>query len=125
GDVFLVSGGSDARVFRSADRGKTWTPAGTPITKGTPGSGIFSIAFRNDLHGTIVGGNYEKPAEFANSLAFTRDGGKTWYEGEGLTGYRSANTYVDDKTLIAVGTNGTDISSDRGGSWKKLGDENL
>lgn len=125
GEVFLVSGGADARVFKSADRGKSWTPAATPIVKGTPGSGIFSIAFRNKLHGTIVGGNYEKPDDSKNNLAFTRDGGKTWYEGEGLTGYRSSVTYIDDKAIIAVGTNGTDISTDRGATWKKIGSEDL
>lgn len=125
GEVFLVSGGADARVFKSADRGKSWTPAATPIVKGTPGSGIFSIAFRNKLHGTIVGGNYEKPDDSKNNLASTRDGGKTWYEGEGLTGYRSSVTYIDDKAIIAVGTNGTDISTDRGATWKKIGSEDL
>jgi len=125
GHVFLISGGTDARVFRSTDKGKSWTAATTPIVKGTAGSGIFSIAFRNDLHGTIVGGNYEKPNETGNTVSFSRDGGMTWYEGEGLTGYRSAVAYIDDRTTIAVGTNGTDISYDRGGTWKKIGDENL
>lgn len=125
GDVFLVSGGTDARVFKSADRGNSWTAATTPIVKGTPGSGIFSIAFQNELHGTIVGGNYEKPGEAANAVAFSRDGGKTWYEGDGVSGYRSGVTYIDDRTIIAVGSNGSDISYDRGGKWKKIGDENL
>lgn len=124
-DVFLATGGSDARVFRSNDRGLSWFVADTPITKGTPGSGIFSVAFRNALHGTAVGGNYEKPGDAANNLAFTRDGGKTWYAGEGLSGYRSAVAYIDSTTIIAVGTNGTDISRDRGAKWKKIGDENL
>jgi photosystem II stability/assembly factor-like uncharacterized protein len=123
--AFLVSGGTDARVFRSNDRGISWSVSETPITKGTPGSGIFSIAFRNELHGAIVGGDYEKPGEAANNLAFTRDGGKSWYEGKGLSGYRSAVIYVDDRTLLAVGTNGTDISSDGGIYWKKIGSEDL
>lgn len=125
GDLFLVSGGNDARVFKSTDRGTSWTAATTPIIKGTAGSGIFSIAFRNSLHGTIVGGNYEKPGEASNAVAFTRDGGKTWYAGEGVSGYCSGVTYIDDHTTIAVGTNGSDISSDRGGKWTKIGDENL
>jgi photosystem II stability/assembly factor-like uncharacterized protein len=125
GDVFLVSGGTDARVFKSSDRGQSWTSAATPVVKGTAGSGIFSIAFRNELHGTIVGGNYEKPNDTANAVAFSRDGGKTWYEGEGLSGYRSAVAYIDDRTTIAVGTNGTDISYDRGGTWKRIGSEDL
>lgn len=123
--AFLVSGGNDARVFRSGDRGLTWTVAQTPIVKGTPGSGIFSIAFRNNLHGTIVGGNYEKPDENNGTLAFTRDGGKSWYAGSGLSGYRSAVAYIDSKTIIAVGTNGTNISNDRGATWEKIGNENL
>ncbi len=124
-NVFLVSGGSDARVFRSSDRGHTWSVAETPMIKGTAGSGIFSIAFRNELHGTIVGGNYENPEENKGNLAFTRDGGRSWYEDEGLGGYRSAVAYIDDRTLIAVGSNGSDISYDRGGNWKKIGSENL
>jgi photosystem II stability/assembly factor-like uncharacterized protein len=123
--VYLVTGGSDARVFRSDDRGWSWSVADTPITKGTSGSGIFSIAFRNASHGTIVGGNYEKPNDATGNLAFTRDGGKTWYVGDGLRGYRSAVVYVDDKTLMAVGTSGADISFDRGGNWKPAGDQNF
>ena len=123
--AFLVTGGEGAHVFRSDDRGITWSIAETPIINGTPGSGIFSIAFRNDLHGTIVGGNYEKPNEKEHTIAFTRDGGKSWYAGEGLSGYRSSVAYIDDKTVIAVGTNGTDISTDRGATWKKISDENL
>ncbi len=124
-NAFIVSGGNDARVFRSDDFGQTWSVFDAPIAKGTSGSGIFSIAFRNELHGTIVGGNYEKPDEEKNNLAFTRNGGKTWYGGEGLSGYRSGVAYIDDNTLIAVGTNGTDISYDRGTVWKRIGNENL
>lgn len=125
GDAYLVTGGTDARVFRSSDRGITWIVADTPIVRGSAGSGIFSIALWNEMNGTIVGGNYEKPNDKASSLAFTRDGGKSWYPGEGLSGYRSGVAYIDDRTIVAVGPNGTDISSDRGASWRKLGNEDL
>ena len=124
-NAFLVSGGSDARVFRLTDRGVTWTVAETPITKGTPGSGIFSIAMFDDSNGVIVGGNYEKPDEAKDNLAFTTDSGTTWKLGTGLSGYRSAVAYIDNKTIIAVGTNGTDISKDGGRTWNKIGSENL
>ena len=123
--VFLVSGGSDARVFRSDDRGLGWTTVNTPITKGTSGSGIFSIAMYDDMNGVIVGGNYEKPNEAKDNLAFTVDGGKTWTRGNGLSGYRSAVTYIDYRTIIAVGTNGTDLTLDGGKTWTKMGDEGL
>jgi photosystem II stability/assembly factor-like uncharacterized protein len=124
-NVYLVSGGSDARVFRSHNRGLTWFVADTPIVKGTSGSGIFSIAMHDAKNGVIVGGNYEKPEEAQANIAFTKDGGQTWTAGKGLSGYRSAVAYIDSRILIAVGTNGTDISRDRGATWKKIGSENL
>jgi photosystem II stability/assembly factor-like uncharacterized protein len=123
-NIFLVSGGADARVFRSDNRGLTWLVADTPIVKGAPGSGIFSIAMYDKKRGVIVGGNYEKPDEAGNNLALTTDGGRTWTLGTGLSGYRSAVAYIDRNTLIAVGTNGSDISTDGGKSWKNLDREN-
>jgi photosystem II stability/assembly factor-like uncharacterized protein len=122
--VFLVSGGNDARVFRSNNRGLSWFVADTPIVKGTAGSGIFSIAMIDAKRGAIVGGNYEKPNEITNNLAFTNDGGKTWRLGKGLNGYRSAVTYIDKKTLLAVGSSGSDMSKDGGKSWTNLDKEN-
>jgi photosystem II stability/assembly factor-like uncharacterized protein len=119
-DAYLVSGGSAARVFRTTDRGSSWTVADTPIVKGTNGSGIFSIAMPDAKNGVIVGGNYEKPAETAGNLAFTSDGGKTWVARSGLSGYRSGVAYIDKRTIIAVGSSGSDISTDGGKTWKNL-----
>jgi photosystem II stability/assembly factor-like uncharacterized protein len=123
--IYLVSGGNDARVFRSNNRMFTWKVANTPLIKGTPGSGIFSIAMLDAKNGVIVGGNYEKPAEAKDNLAFTSDGGETWTIGSGLSGYRSAVAYISRRTIIAVGTNGTDLSADGGKAWKKIGNEEL
>ena len=116
--VFLVSGGNDARVFRSTNRGLSWTVFSTPLTKGTPGSGVFSMAMYNKKRGAIVGGNYEKPDEITNNGAYTPDGGKLWVPMSGLTGYRSGVAFIDKYTVIAVGTNGTDISINGGGTWE-------
>lgn len=118
--TFIVSGGKDAHVFRSADKGKTWKAAPAPIASGTSGSGIFSIAMWDANRGVIVGGNYEQPAESKNSLGFTSDGGATWTAGKGLSGYRSGVAFIDAKTIIAVGTNGSDISNDGGATWKNI-----
>ncbi len=123
-DVYLVSGGNDARVFRSNNRGLSWFVADTPIVKGTAGSGIFSIAMQDKMRGAIVGGNYEKPNEINNNLASTNDGGKSWIAGKGLNGYRSGVAFVDKKTIIAVGSSGSDISFDGGKTWKNLDKEN-
>ncbi len=119
-NAFIVSGGKDSHVFRSTDRGKTWTSAKSPIISGPSGAGIFSIAMWDAKNGVIVGGNYEKPADAGGTLGFTTDGGATWTAGKGLTGYRSGVAFVDAKTIVAVGTNGSDMSKDVGKTWAKL-----
>jgi photosystem II stability/assembly factor-like uncharacterized protein len=66
-----------ARVLYSHDGGRTWKVANTPIPAG-PSAGIFSIAFRDELHGVIVGGDYKKERDAVDNVAVTSDGGATW-----------------------------------------------
>jgi len=77
-NVWFATGGKAARVFRSANAGKTWTVAQTPILHGQDSTGIFSIAFRDATHGVIAGGDYKRPNDDGPNLAFTEDGGKSW-----------------------------------------------
>jgi photosystem II stability/assembly factor-like uncharacterized protein len=77
-NVWFVTGGSAARVFRSTDSGKTWSVSDTSIMHGPASAGIFSIAFRDARHGVIAGGDYKEPAKGGANLAKTNDGGKTW-----------------------------------------------
>jgi photosystem II stability/assembly factor-like uncharacterized protein len=119
-EAFIVSGGDAARVFHSTDRGVNWAVTNSPIVYGTSGSGIFSIAMFDAKNGVIVGGNYEKPAETKSNLAFTTDGGATWTASKGLSGYRSGVAYVDKKTIVAVGTGGSDMTVDGGKTWTNL-----
>lgn len=78
GNIWFATGGKVARVFHSPDRGKTWEVFNTPILHGPESAGIFSIAFRDALHGVIAGGDYKHPDDDGPNLAFTEDGGKTW-----------------------------------------------
>jgi photosystem II stability/assembly factor-like uncharacterized protein len=77
-NVWFATGGKAARVFRSTNAGKTWTVAETPITHGQDSTGIFSIAFRDAMHGVIAGGDYKHPDQDGPNLAFSNDGGVTW-----------------------------------------------
>jgi photosystem II stability/assembly factor-like uncharacterized protein len=123
-NVFMVSGGKSARVFRSNSIGNSWLVSETPIISGADSQGIFSIAMYDAKNGVIVGGDYAKPNEVVANLAFTTDGGKTWIESKGFAGYRSGVTYIDKKTIIAVGSGGSDITKDGGKTWKNIDDEN-
>jgi len=77
-NVWFATGGKAARVIHSPDRGKTWQVFDTPILHGPDSAGIFSVAFRDALHGVIAGGDYKHPDDDGPNLAFTEDGGKTW-----------------------------------------------
>ena len=121
-EVWFGTGGpSGARVFHSNDGGLHWDVAGTPLRHDGPGAGIFSLAFPDTAHGVAVGGDYGKPADAAGNVALTSDGGRAWVEPPAAhpNGYRSAVAFLPRrKVWIAVGTSGSDISSDGGRSWK-------
>jgi photosystem II stability/assembly factor-like uncharacterized protein len=112
---------SKARVLRSTDGGRSWKVSDTPLASG-PSSGIFSIAFRDALHGVIVGGDYKKESEAVDNVAFTSDGGVTWTlaREHGLSGFRSAVAYVGP-IWYALGPSGADMSADDGHTWHDAG----
>jgi photosystem II stability/assembly factor-like uncharacterized protein len=120
---FGTGGPGGARVKHSRDGGETWTAATTPIRNDGESAGIFSLAFADEKHGVAVGGDYAKPAESARNIVVTSDGGRTWTAPAGAPpgGYRSAVAFLADARLwVAVGTSGSDVSRDGGGSWTKF-----
>ena len=125
-DVWFGTGAPSARVFHSADRGKNWTVAETPIVHGAATQGVFSLAFWTAKDGIAVGGDYKEPGKGEKTAAFTHDGGKTWtLAAKPPQGYRSAVAVGAAHTLVAVGTNGADISRDSGASWSPVFKEDL
>jgi photosystem II stability/assembly factor-like uncharacterized protein len=109
-----------ARVLRTTDGGRTWKVFETPIKSGQA-AGIFSIAFRDERHGVVVGGDYQKETEAVDNLAMTSDGGATWKLVKGLSGFRSVVAYVPGtQTLVAIGPAGGDYSADDGRTWTPL-----
>jgi photosystem II stability/assembly factor-like uncharacterized protein len=124
-EVWFVTGGSGAaRVFHSKDRGVSWTVAAPPMRNDSASAGIFSIAFRDPLHGIVAGGDYAKDKEGRGNLAITNNGGSTWTAPAAApAGFRSAVAYLPDvKTWIVTGTSGSDASTDDGQSWKPFDD---
>ena len=122
--VFLITGGTDARVLYSGDRGRSWSSSKAPLISGEAATGIFGIAMKGK-NGVIVGGDYTKPDHNDSNIAYSTDGGMTWQTRRKANsfGYRSGAAFVDDKTIVIAGTSGSDISFDAGDSWQNIDKE--
>ncbi|MFL5311912.1 MAG: WD40/YVTN/BNR-like repeat-containing protein [Myxococcales bacterium] len=117
--LWFGTGGAVARVFRSADRGRTWTATDALAPSGAPSRGVFSLAFVSDRQGALVGGDYQGP-DAPGALAITQDGGTTWTAGPAPPGYRSSVVFLDPERLVTTGTSGTD-SARAGDDWRPVG----
>ena len=123
--IWVVTGGTKARILKSADKGKTWKIFDTPIIQGNGPQGIYSVDFYNENIGIIMGGDFSKPNENKANKAITNDGGKTWTlvaDGD-VPNYKSAVKYIPGtkgKEVIAVGKTGVSFSNDGGKTWKDI-----
>lgn len=123
--IFFGSGGSESNLWQSADRGKTWTKFVSPLTQGEASQGIFALCVLENSTLLALGGDYLKPdGRSGTASIFSLEKG-VWSDlGDLLGGYRSGGTYSEQNDwVIAVGTNGSDISLDQGKNWTKLSEE--
>lgn len=122
GKAWIASGGKAARVFYSADSGKSWEVSNTPMIRGHASSGIFSVSFKDDNNGVIVGGVYDQPELNTNIASYTIDGGQTWIPAETMPKeFRSCVQPLKSGTnsfYFAIGKTGCDISTDGGINWR-------
>ncbi|MEV6570813.1 oxidoreductase [Streptomyces sp. NPDC051577] len=123
-DVWLATGGSTvARVLHSADRGRTWRVAESPVPAGDPARGVFALAFRDRTTGLAVGGDYRTGEASPRAAAVSADGGRTWRpSATPPPAYRSGvawHPYLRTAAL-AVGPTGTDVTLDGGRTWRAL-----
>ncbi|GAA2272787.1 oxidoreductase [Nonomuraea roseoviolacea subsp. roseoviolacea] len=121
-DAWLASGGAErSRVFHSADRGRTWTVADTPIPAGDPARGVFALAFRDRRQGLAVGGDYRPGQPSPAAAAVSGDGGATWRPAATPPpAYRSGVTWLPHLPFaaIAVGPSGSDVTLTGGRTWR-------
>lgn len=142
--AWIATGGSEkARVLATTDRGRTWAAYETPIVQGTAISGGFTVDFRDDRHGMLGGGDLAAPTALSDSVARSRDGGKTWtlttrapIPGAvfGLSYVRERGDDDDgeaedddedgegdfERTVVATGPGGTAWTPDEGRTWFSL-----
>jgi hypothetical protein len=120
----------------SSDLKREWTRTSIPMAKGSDSTGAFSVAERvqfpannpvprfEDLRlaEIVVGGDYSKPNDSDGTASFKGTDGKTWFPAQTPPhGYRSSVAYdTAAKMWIAVGPNGTDVSTDDGKNWRAV-----
>ncbi|RXF70171.1 oxidoreductase [Arcticibacter tournemirensis] len=121
GRTWIITGGSQSRVFYSADKGGHWEVSVCPVIQGGESRGPFSVAFYAHKHGIVVGGDYKIDTLRNKNLVLTQDGGRTWKEPLIRPwGFRSCVVYMNARLLIATGTSGTDLSQDGGFTWTNI-----
>jgi photosystem II stability/assembly factor-like uncharacterized protein len=130
--MFGTGGPKGARLFVSHApcTGKPvykdcWSSQAMPMFGAGGPVGIFSIA-GNQVQSSdkfvAVGGDYSKPDQLGSAaIATIKDLGHWTASVTSLHGYRSSVAYdAASKSWIAVGPNGTDISTDDGKNWRPL-----
>lgn len=123
--VWLATGGSVSRVWRSGDRGLRWDPVASGLLQGLSSAGGFSVAFFDGRSGIAVGGDYRAEAASAGNAAVSADEGRTWTPVGAMRpgGFREAVAFAPDAKpplAVTVGPSGSDISLDRGRTWTPL-----
>ena len=124
-NIWMVTGGTKARVFKSEDYGESWSVTETPMVQGGKMTGIYTVDFYDDKNGMIMGGDWEDKKNGTASKAISNDGGLTWnlVAPNGVPGYISCIQYFPEETakkILAVSTEGLFFSKDKGATWNKL-----
>jgi photosystem II stability/assembly factor-like uncharacterized protein len=122
--VWIGTGGGDrSRIFFSQDAGENWRAVDSKMKSGNSTSGVFSIAFKDDLNGIAVGGDYKNNKDKTGNAAFSEDGGLSWnpIDKNQPNGLKSCVAWNEqNKFYLTTGTSGSDFSTDDGKTWTSI-----
>ena len=76
--AFVTGGASEARVFVSTDRGRTFAVSTSPVPAGAASKGLFSAAWLDEKTLLTVGGDYRQPALEGIKAGLSPDRGVHW-----------------------------------------------
>jgi hypothetical protein len=116
----LWFGTNNARIYRSVDRGRTWT--GYP----TPDNHSFHISMATENDGMASFAPNSSAGTGRNSIAITHDGGVTWtaatlpFTGAFPGGITYKKSQAGDVTMYLSTQNGIYSTTDYGTSWTQM-----
>ncbi len=115
GSYIFVSGGKTSHLF-SLNKNIL-----IPLVQGKESTGANSIAIKDSKKIMIVGGDFYKKEDNIGSIAISKNKGKSWkFPQKNISGYRSCIEYLGNKTWIACGLNGVDITNDDGNNFNLI-----
>jgi photosystem II stability/assembly factor-like uncharacterized protein len=117
--AFVTGGASEARVFVSTDRGKTFSVSSSPVPAGAASKGLFSVVWLDPKTLLTVGGDYREPALEGIKASLSEDAGFRWTPVIARPGFLSSVVTGPGKDagIVAVGLAGTGVSKDGGRTW--------
>ena len=112
----LLAGTWGAGIFRSTNRGNSWTPVNTGLAYEQGEGFVYIEVFAQKGEVLYVGTQ--------NGLYASTDGGNTWHPGSNFRKHESISSIVVIGDRIYVGTLNTGVwySDDDGGSWLQVND---
>jgi len=133
---FFVTGGMKSRFWMDG------VAIEIPIIQGSKSTGANSISISPNMnHVIIAGGDFSNPSEMNNNFVkldrykYPNTTNKHLSQSvyfwkvdkkiNNLIGYKSSLVFLDNKSIIATGTSGIDISNNRGKTWEKISNESF
>ena len=134
--TFFVTGGIKSRLWMDGFAMEI------PMIQGFSSTGANSISISPNMNKLIIaGGDFSKPSEVNQNLirldrfkvpnTENKHLSKTAYvwkvnnKVKHLNGYKSSILFMNNKTILAAGTSGVDISVNSGRSWKTISNQSF
>ncbi len=106
-------------IYRTTDKGLTWTKSQAPITDFGSAAQSGTLIFSSETNGYLL-----KKIGTAYTYYTTSNGGTTWSAGAAFTGTRYLISYIPGTTTIIATSQaapvGTSISNNNGTTWTEL-----
>lgn len=114
----FISGGATSHLYYNK------TKKMLPIVQGKESTGANSVAYKNKKMFIVVGGDFNLKDGKEKNCYITYNKGKTWIAPlDSPAGYRSCIEFIKNKTWIACGLNGVDITLNDGRNFSILSTE--
>ncbi len=119
GTALVDSSGGSIRIFRTNDRGQSWTAVSTPWDSTEIFRGVTTICFPDTSFG-MAGSAYQ---ELGESLLVTYDGGRTWTINDSFPMINPSTIAIvphSTSDILVTSLQGSAISTDKGVTWQEL-----